>query len=118
MPKIGRVELYALAGVVAAYVVYRGAMAAKDKAGEMLDALNPFSNDNIINKGATSVYRDLTGSTGSIGTDIYDVTHAGGALENLSWWQLMNPGAAVGGVIGNSIGKNWSLGTQIYDWTH
>lgn len=39
------------------------------------DAFNPMSEDNLINQGVQSVYQAVTGSTGSIGTDLYDVLH-------------------------------------------
>lgn len=39
------------------------------------DALNPANPDNIINQGATAAYQGVTGSTGTIGGDIYDATH-------------------------------------------
>lgn len=42
---------------------------------EGLDAINPANNDNIINQGAIDLYQKVTGSTGTIGTDLYDWLH-------------------------------------------
>lgn len=67
----------AAAGLVLAYMVYRGAGAAAEAVGDAAQAINPMNNDNVINQGATSFYRFLTGSDGTIGTDIYDVVHGG-----------------------------------------
>ncbi|MGA9853409.1 MAG: hypothetical protein WBR15_10840 [Gammaproteobacteria bacterium] len=46
-----------------------------------LEALNPFNNGNIINNGFNSAYQSLTGSSGTLGSDLYD---------------LLNPNAANG----------------------
>lgn len=88
--------ILALVAVVAVgYVVYRAKDAAGDAAAAVARALNPFNNDNIINRGATSVYQAVTGSEGTIGTDIYDAgqvvkkrideTNAAMADEGFSW---------------------------------
>jgi hypothetical protein len=68
------------------------------------------------------VYQQLTGSTGTLGTDLYDATHTG-VMSDVSWWEALNPAAAAGHVAANEIKQatnwdNWSLGTKIYDWTH
>lgn len=39
------------------------------------NAVNPFNNDNVINQGAQSIWQAVTGSTGTIGGDIYDYFH-------------------------------------------
>jgi hypothetical protein len=68
-----KVLLGAIVLAGAGYVLYRASRAAVDIAGTAAQAVNPFNNDNIINQGATSIYRDVTGSQGTIGTDIYDM---------------------------------------------
>lgn len=67
---------FVLIGVaVAGLGLYFVAKKASGAAGKALDAINPMNNDNIINQGATSIYQAVTGSTGTIGGDIYDITH-------------------------------------------
>ena len=52
-----------------------------DVGGTVLNAVNPLNNDNIINEGFTGFYQAVTGSTGTLGTDIYD-------LKEATAWQL------------------------------
>ena len=106
----------ATAGLALVYLSYRGASKLVDAVPDALEAINPMNNDNIINKGATSLYQMLSGSTGTIGGDFYDGTH-GGALDVTSSNNFINKGmeAAWGGILGD---PNWTLGGQIYDWTH
>lgn len=127
----------AIAVGIAGVVLLAAGWYAKKKAGEAADALaklaqegidaakkalpyvDPTDDRNLAYQGANGFYQAVTGDkVGTLGTGIYDATHEGGVLENMDWWQLANPAAAVGGVIGNSIGKRWSPGTQIYDWLH
>jgi hypothetical protein len=98
-----------VAGLGVAYMLKKGATAA-------VQAINPLDRDNIINQGATSLYQAVTGSSGTIGGDFYDATH-GGALDatsgnNAIYSGISNIGASVTGE------KGWTLGGQIYDWTH
>jgi len=44
-----------------------------DTIGNGLQAINPMNNNNFVNQVATSWYQGLTGSTGTIGTDAFDV---------------------------------------------
>lgn len=117
MPKIGRADLYMLAGVVAAYVLYKGAGVVADVA----NAVNPLNNDNIINRGATGLYQGITGSEGTIGTDFYDATHGGvlsnGTFNPASGNNLINRGSAWA-VQQIANDENATLGTKIYDWFH
>lgn len=67
--RIVKFGLMAIVGI--AVVVY-----AKGKAGEAVEAINPFNNENVINKTFSDVYASITGSkSGSIGADIYDFLH-------------------------------------------
>lgn len=99
----------AVAGLGLAYMIYRGAEKVVDVAGDAVQAINPMNNDNIINQGAESLYRSVTGSKGTIGGDIYDVTHDGS----------LNP-TSDNNVIYRNV-TDWiggDLGGKIYDWTH
>jgi hypothetical protein len=142
----GDIIAVGLAGAVllaAAWYAKRKIGAAADK---VLPLVNPADERNVVNQAAQGFYQTLTGDTnGTIGTGIYDLTHTGGALENVSWWQALNPGAALGGALGNAIGKapvlndgtlnpvsdnniiyrnlgasdgSSSFGTKLYDWLH
>lgn len=63
------------AGAVVAVVGIVALKKASGAAGDALQKVNPFNNDNIINQGFTSLYQALTGSAGTIGTDFYDIMH-------------------------------------------
>jgi hypothetical protein len=99
----------AVAGLAVAYMLKKGA----DKVAEVLEPVNPFNNNNVINQAATGVYQAVTGSAGTIGTDFYDATH-GGMLSNGTF----NPTSTNNAIYRNIGGNDWSLGTLIYDWTH
>lgn len=58
-----------------AFVLYK----AGGLAGDALEAVNPLNNDNIINRGVTSVYQGATGSDQTMGADLYDLTHPAAA---------------------------------------
>lgn len=47
-----------------------------DTAKAVVPYVNPADSSNIVNQGATSLYQSLTGSTGSIGGDLYDLLHS------------------------------------------
>lgn len=59
-----------LVGAVA-YMAYKGVKVG----AKVVDAVNPFNPDNVINKAANDAYRAATGSKGNIGFAIYDLTH-------------------------------------------
>ncbi|MFZ6686404.1 hypothetical protein ACO0K0_01505 [Undibacterium sp. SXout11W] len=61
--------------IVTAWYMKQGASKIVDTASAAVSAVNPMNPDNVINQGATSVYQNTTGSTGSIGSDIYDWFH-------------------------------------------
>ena len=52
---------------------------AKKELGAAATAVNPLNPNNVFNTGATSLYQGITGSQGSIGTDIYNALHPGQA---------------------------------------
>jgi hypothetical protein len=80
----------------AVYLLYRlkGAAdavgnAISDTAGTIADtvsnaasatvtAVNPTSSDNLANRAAVSIYQTVTGSTGTMGSDLYDWLHPNG----------------------------------------
>jgi hypothetical protein len=106
----------AVAGLALAYAITRGAGKVIDAVPKALEAVNPLNNDNVINKGFTSIYQGVTGSDGTLGTDVYDVTH-NGTFNPASDNNLINRGVSgIGGAVTGN--KDWSLGTAIYDWTH
>lgn len=76
--------------VVAGGVVALAAAVVWWKRDGIIAAVNPFDERNVVNEAVTDAYQWATGSTGTIGTDLYDVTHD----------------------------DSWSIGTAIYDWTH
>lgn len=39
------------------------------------DLFNPASQNNLANQGFNTAYQDITGSSGSLGTDLYNLTH-------------------------------------------
>lgn len=69
------------AGLLLAYLAYKGAGRAVDlvidTAGDAAQAVNPFNNQNVFNKGVTGVYQAVSPNNGTIGTDIYDLWHLG-----------------------------------------
>lgn len=100
----------------AALALYVGARYLVGQLTGDTGALNPTNPDNIVNKGATALYQGVTGSTGTIGGDLYDATH-GGALDvssdhNAIYSGVSGLGEAITGT------KGWDLGSKIYDWTH
>ena len=110
----------AAAGVAIVFMAKKAATAAITEipklAAQATQAVNPLNDNNVINQGATALYQGITGSTGSIGGDIYDATH-GGALDvtssnNVAASTVDNLGASVSG------NPHWTLGGAIYDWTH
>lgn len=82
--------------------------AAKSTAQQAGNAVNPVANDNIFYRANTGAYQWMTGSTGTIGTDLYDATHDG----------TLNPASTNNVIYRNIGGEDWSLGTKIYDWFH
>ncbi|MBC3930364.1 hypothetical protein [Undibacterium curvum] len=73
---------YAVAGIAVigvAYYAYQRVTGIAgdviDTAGEALNAINPLNDDNVINTGAIDLYQKVTGSKGTIGTDLYDWLH-------------------------------------------
>lgn len=98
--KLVKFGLMALVGI--AVVVY-----AKGKAGEAVDAINPFNNENLINKTFSDIYTSMTGSkSGSIGSDIYDFLHdKNGTLK-------VNP-ASEDNVIGYTARKGYEWGLDL-----
>ncbi len=110
----------AVAGLALAYMMTRGAGKAVEAVKDAAQAINPLNNDNIINKGFTSIYQGVTGSEGTLGGDFYDATHGGmldGIVNPTSNNNIINRGVSGVGsaVTGDS---SWTLGGQIYDWMH
>lgn len=61
-------------GVTAIGLYLIGSVLMK-KAKEIAPNLDPTDPNNVVNKAAESAYKSLTGSTGTLGGDIYDMTH-------------------------------------------
>lgn len=45
------------------------------KAGSVVDAVNPANPDNVVNKTFTDAYQSITGSSDTLGGSIYDWIH-------------------------------------------
>lgn len=58
--------LFAVMLAAGGYIVYKNLISV---------SLNPANPDNVVNQAATSLYHTVTGSTGSIGGDLYDLLH-------------------------------------------
>ena len=98
----------ACAGLAVAYMLYRTAGKAGELVKEGAQAINPLNNDNVINRGFTSIYQGVTGSTGDLGSDIYDGTH-GGAIDITS----------TNNVINQALGDPASaIADTVYGWFH
>lgn len=52
----------------------------KETVKEVANAVNPLNPDNVINEGFNGLYSAVTGSAGTLGTDIYDWLHPGSSL--------------------------------------
>ena len=63
------------AAVIAALVLRKAGGVAGDALANAANAINPFNNDNIINRAFTDLYQGVTGSDDTLGGDIYDITH-------------------------------------------
>lgn len=104
--------LLVVAGLGAvAYTVYKTAGVA----GDMLQAVNPLNSDNVINQGATSIWQGVTGSIGTIGTDLYDGTHPAAAQDGYG----ANP--VNGGFVSiyqKVTGSKGTPGTDLFDLFH
>jgi hypothetical protein len=95
-----------VAGLALAYVVYRSGAAVVDVVGDAAQAINPLNNDNVINRGFTNLYQGVTGSTGSLGTDAYDIVHSGvfdPTSENNIVYRNLEPATKV--TLENTVGK-------------
>lgn len=93
-------------GLVAVYLAKKAGGAA----ASAVNAVNPFNNDNVINRGFTSVYQTVTGSEGTLGTDIYDITHPPGT-ENTN---VINGAATT--IYRKITGSTGTIGTDLYDF--
>jgi hypothetical protein len=100
----------AIAITIAGVVLLAAAWYAKKKvakaADEILPLINPFDDRNLANQTAISIYQAVTGSKGTIGTDLYDVTH-NGTFNPTSNNNILYP-----------HNDNFSLGTWLYDVVH
>jgi len=110
----------AVAGLALAFMVYKGAGKVVDKAvdmaGDALQAINPLNNENIISQGAEAAYRGATGSTGSMGTDLYDVLHDGGMIDKgVDLFMPNKEGSIVQTVIRAPGAVGEYIGTTTYD---
>lgn len=58
-----------------------------EKLPEIGEAINPVNNENIFAQGANSIWQAITGSTESIGADIYDLVHSGSIFPEINTTQ-------------------------------
>lgn len=82
------------------------------KIADVLPAIDPSNPDNWVNTHVTDAYQGLTGSKGSIGTDLYDVLHPPAAAGT----NVINGGAT--SFYQWATGSKGSIGGDIYDWFH
>ena len=105
-----------VAGLALAYALYKGAGAVADVVGDAAQAVNPLNNDNVINRGFTSIYQGVTGSEGTLGTDVYDIVHSG-VVDPTSDNNLIYRG--YNKVLQTVTGDDdATIGTKIYEWFH
>jgi len=104
----------AVAGLAVAYMVYRSSKAVAGVVADAAEAINPLNNQNIINRGFTNIYQGVTGSEGTLGTDIYDGFH-GGALDATSTNNAIYNAANSGWQAVGILDKDETIGTKAYD---
>lgn len=61
--------------LAAIYLTQRAGKAIIDTAAEALPYINPADDRNVVNQAATSLWQWASGSTGTIGGDLYDYVH-------------------------------------------
>ncbi|MGZ8301211.1 MAG: hypothetical protein ACXW2U_00755 [Telluria sp.] len=142
---------------VVGVVLLGAAWIAKRKIAAAVPYVNPADSRNVINQAVQGAYQGMTGSTGTLGGDLYDYWHPSrneqdlramaGASFAVDFYQWLtnsngnqiadyqdgtlfrgtfNPASdnnliyrgvsALGGAFTGA--QEWSLGAQIYDWTH
>jgi hypothetical protein len=89
-----------------AVVLGIGAWWLQKRGADVLSAIDPTNNDNVINHAFTDAYQGITGSNGTLGADLYDITH-NGTFNPTSPNNILYP-----------HNDNWSLGTWLYDVSH
>lgn len=111
-----KTETLVVLGVALAliYMGKKAATAVTDTVKAVVPYVNPADDRNVINQAATDLWHAVSGSTGTIGGDIYDATH-GGVLSNGTFNPTSDNNFIYKGV-SDLFGGD--LGSKIYDWTH
>ncbi|MGZ3319660.1 MAG: hypothetical protein ACXU9C_01625 [Xanthobacteraceae bacterium] len=112
-----KTETLVMLGVAlaAVYLVQKAGSKVVQAAKDVVPYVNPADEKNVINQGVQSLYQAVTGSTGTIGGDIYDVTHDG-SLNPTSENNVINRGAE--SLWRSATGSTGTIGGDIYDVTH
>lgn len=115
-PELRPSALYMVAGAAAVVAAYLVVTKGTKVIGEAAQAVNPFNPENVINQGFHSVYSAVTDGQGTLGTDLYDITHDGTfnpvSDNNLAY---RSANAWVEKLTGQ---KGQTLGGWFYDITH
>jgi uncharacterized protein YdgA (DUF945 family) len=69
-------------GVVGVGVAWYYGDQLRAQIAEAGEKVNPADRNNAVNQGTQSVYRKLTGSRGTIGTDLYEWVHGDGETDD------------------------------------
>lgn len=76
--------------LAAIYLAQRAGKAVVNTVADALPYIDPTDDRNLINQGATSLWQWATGSTGTIGGDMWDYLHKAEPLPGGSPGQLVN----------------------------
>lgn len=106
-----------IAGIAAAAYLLKQGSAAASAVGSAANAVNPFNNDNIFNRAFNSAYQGVTGSDGTLGTDLYDALHSDNGQNVFSPANPQNPvNQAAVGAYQAATGSTGTIGTDLYDF--
>lgn len=96
--------------------------AAWDMVDDVIEPINPASQNNLAHKGVNWLGATVTGDENwSLGTAVYDRMNNG-----ITFWDRINPASDKNALnsytnwFGQTVSgnENWTLGTALYDWTH
>ncbi len=87
------------------YTVRKASSAVVDGAGQALQAVNPFNDQNVFYSAVNAAGASVSGDQNfNLGGFIYDAKEATGVQP----WQVINPANAIGTAIGTGIKKLFS----------
>ncbi len=105
-----------LAAVAAAVAVawYAKSKAVEVIAQDIVPALTPWDQRNLANRAANGLYTGATGSTGTIGTDLWEATH-GGPLDITSGNNVISRGVNGAWRYVGVLDEHETIGNKLYD---